>query len=248
MKLIVVIPAFNEEHSIALVLRKIPRHFHPDIQVEALVVDDGSTDRTVSVAREEGADHILSFGQNRGLGAAVREGLRAAYNRGADIAVMIDADDEYPADYIPQVIAPVLLRQADYVMGSRFHSGTPRDMKLYRKWGNRFFTGLQRVLLGVPITDGQSGFRAFSRAVLRDFDIVHDYNYAQVLTISIVRQGYRLAEVPIPYRVRTTGTSFITWRYVVKVAPAIAREWLRLDKRHPVLYDSDNETVEKSPS
>ncbi|WP_018130620.1 glycosyltransferase family 2 protein [Effusibacillus pohliae] len=226
-KLIVVIPAFNEEESIATVIRKVPREFDPQVRVEVLVVDDGSTDRTALVARAAGADHILSFPANRGLGAAVREGLRVAYRLGADFAVMIDADDEYPADYIPQVVAPIRAGQADYVLASRF-AGTIRGMKLHRRLGNFFFTWLQVLLLRKKISDGQTGFRAFSRQVLATLDIIHDYNYAQVMTINIVRQGYRLAEVPIPYKVRTTGRSFIRfWAYVRHVLPAIVREMRR---------------------
>ena len=225
-KLIVVIPAYNEEESIGKVIAKVPRNFHPDVQVEILVVNDGSVDNTVQAAIDAGTDHVLSFSQNRGLGAAVRDGLREAYRRGADLAVMIDADDEYPADHIPRVVQPLLSGSADYVLASRFMNRV-RGMKLYRRLGNYCFTLLQIMLLKRWISDGQTGFRAFSRDVLRDFDIIHDYNYAQVLTINIVRLGYRLAEVAIPYKVRETGESFITYRYVARVVPAIWREWRR---------------------
>ncbi|WP_047150310.1 glycosyltransferase family 2 protein [Aneurinibacillus tyrosinisolvens] len=234
-KLIVVIPAFNEEASIAKVIKKIPRHFSPQVKVEVLVVNDGSVDQTVSIAKEAGAEYILSFSVNRGLGAAVREGLKEAYRMGADLAVMIDADDEYPADHIPRVAAPILTKEADYVLASRFKRRV-RGMKVYRRLGNYFFTLLQVLLLKRWLSDGQTGLRAFSRSVLRDMDIIHDYNYAQVMTINIVGQGYRLSEVDIPYKVRETGKSFITFRYVFKVFPAIWREWRRVKmeyKRRP---------------
>ncbi|MED0669486.1 glycosyltransferase family 2 protein [Aneurinibacillus aneurinilyticus] len=225
-KLIIVIPAFNEEASLGTVIGKIPRAFDSQVRVEVLVVDDGSVDNTVEVAERAGAEHILSFPHNRGLGAAVREGLKEAYRLGADAAIMIDADDEYPAEHIPRVVEPVFTGKADYVLASRFRRRV-RGMKLYRRLGNYFFTALQTVLLRTWITDGQTGFRAFSRPVLRDMDILHDYNYAQVMTINIVCQGYRLAEVDIPYKVRETGESFITFRYLAHVFPAIWREWRR---------------------
>lgn len=225
-KLIVVIPAYNEEESIGRVIAKVPRKFDSQLRVEILVVNDGSIDDTVGVATSAGADHIFSFTHNRGLGAAVREGLQEAYRLGADLAVMIDADDEYPADHIPRVIQPILRGQADYVLASRFKQRV-RGMKLYRRLGNYFFTLLQVLLLRLWISDGQTGFRAFSRNVLRNLEIIHDYNYAQVMTINIVRQGYRLAEVGIPYKVRETGESFITYRYVARVLPAIWRECRR---------------------
>jgi glycosyltransferase involved in cell wall biosynthesis len=227
-KLMIVIPAYNEEASVGTVIRKVPRRFDSGVAVEVLVVNDGSNDRTEEVARQAGVEHIVSFERNRGLGAAVREGLKEAYRLGADLAVMIDADDEYPAEYIPRVVAPILAGDADYVLASRFRRRV-RGMKLYRRLGNYFFTVLQMLLLKIWITDGQTGFRAFSRPVLRDMDILHDYNYAQVMTMNIVRQGYRLAEVDIPYKVRETGESFITFRYLLHVFPAIWREWRRQD-------------------
>lgn len=225
-RVIVVIPALNEEQSIGAVIRKIPRAFDPEVQVEVMVVNDGSTDGTVEVSLAAGADHIVSHERNRGLGAAMRTGLKEAYRMGAIAAVMIDADDEYPADHIPRVVRPILQEESDYVLASRFRRRV-HGMKLYRRMGNYFFTALQIVLLRRWITDGQTGFRAFSRPVLRDLEIIHDYNYAQVMTMNIVYQGYRMSEVDIPYKVRETGESFITYKYIRKVLVAVWREWRR---------------------
>lgn len=231
LKLLIVIPAFNEDASIGQVISKVPRNFSPHVLTEILVVNDGSTDRTVEMARLAGCEYVLTFDSNRGLGAAVREGLKEAYRLGADLAVMIDADDEYPADQIPRVIEPILSGNADYVLASRFKRRV-RGMKLHRRIGNICFTLLQVALLRQWISDGQTGFRAFSRDVLRDLEIIHDYNYAQVMTLNIVRKGYRLSEVDIPYKVRKTGESFITFRgYIGHVIPAIWKEW-RQGKRH----------------
>ncbi|MGO0058496.1 glycosyltransferase family 2 protein [Brevibacillus fluminis] len=225
--LYIVIPARNEEGAIGEVIRKVPRSFHPAVHVKVMVVDDGSTDRTVEVARAAGADDIYTMPTNTGLGAAVRSGLREAYERGADYAVMIDADNEYPAEQIPELVAPLLDDEADYVMGSRF-MGTIKGMKVHRRWGNYVFTLIQMILLRRFIYDGQSGMRAFSRAALADLEIIHDYNYAQVMTLNLVRKGYRMKEIPIRYQVRTTGTSFIRfWAYLSKVIPAIWREMRR---------------------
>ncbi|TCS94312.1 glycosyltransferase family 2 protein [Hazenella coriacea] len=220
----IVIPAWNEEESIGKVIKKVPRYFDPEVQIVVLVVNDGSSDQTVQRATEAGADEIVSFPTNQGLGAAVRKGLKTAYERGADLAVMIDADDEYPAEEIPQVVAPILAGDVDYVMGSRF-KGKIQGMKWHRRLANMAFTSLQMVLLRKWIWDGQSGFRAFNREVLRDLEIVHDYNYAQVMTLNIIRQGYQMVEVPIHYKVRETGQSFIRGVvYLKKVFPAIWKE------------------------
>lgn len=226
-KVIVFLPAYNEEESIAEVIRAIPREMAGASKVEVMVIDDGSSDSTVEEARIAGADHIISFGKNRGLGAAVREGLKESFLRGADVSVMIDADGEYPADQIPDIVTPIFDGTADYTMGSRF-MGTIKGMKFHRRMGNYFFTFLQSMLLRKWLYDGQSGMRAFSRQVLEHAEIIHDYNYAQVLTLNLVRKGFKVQEVPIQYKVRTTGTSFISFRkYMTNVLPAVMREMAR---------------------
>jgi glycosyltransferase involved in cell wall biosynthesis len=223
----VFLPAYNEEESIGEVIENIPRKFAGAELVEVLVIDDGSTDRTVSEARKAGADHIISFEKNRGLGAAVRKGIEECYRRGADVGVMIDADGEYPAWQIPDLVKPILNGETDYTMGSRF-MGTIKGMKFHRRMGNYFFTFLQTLLLRKWLYDGQSGMRAFSRQVLKNAEIIHDYNYAQVLTLNLVRKGFRVLEVPIQYRVRTTGTSFISFKkYMTNVVTAVFREMAR---------------------
>ncbi|NUK30723.1 glycosyltransferase family 2 protein [Parageobacillus sp. VR-IP] len=242
-KVIVFLPAYNEEQSIGEVIRRIPRSFHPYVDVKVLVIDDGSTDNTVAAAREAGADYIYQMPENRGLGAAVRQGLQESLRLGADIGVMIDADNEYPAEQIPELLAPIFAGEADYTMGSRF-LGTIRGMKWHRRLGNYFFTFLQSLLLRTWIYDGQSGMRAFSRQAMEHAEIIHDYNYAQVLTLNLVRKGFRIKEVPIRYQVRTTGQSFIKFRaYVTAVLPAIWREM-----RRPVKKVAIDEDAHRLPS
>lgn len=226
-KVVVFIPAHNEEGNIGEVISRVPRHFHPDYRVQIVVIDDGSKDRTVDEAKHAGADHIVSFPANRGLGAAVREGLVQCCLLDADIGLMIDADNEYPPEQIPDVIAPIMNGDADYTFGSRF-KGQIRGMKHHRRLGNYAFTLLQSLLLRKWIYDGQSGMRGFSREAMEKAEIIHDYNYAQVLTLNLLRQGFRLHEVPIRYQVRTRGQSFIKFRqYVTAVIPAIYREMRR---------------------
>ncbi|MBB6446975.1 glycosyltransferase family 2 protein [Bacillus benzoevorans] len=227
LQVIVFLPAYNEEQSIGAVIKNIPRNFHDKVNVKVLVIDDGSKDATVEVSKRAGADYIVSFPKNQGLGAAVRAGLRECFERGADIGVMIDADGEYPADYIPHLLQPIFQGEADYTMGSRF-LGTIKGMKLHRRLGNYCFTFLQSLLLKKRIYDGQSGMRAFTRQALEHGEIIHDYNYAQVLTLNLVRKGFQVKEVPIPYHVRSTGASFITFKgYLSSVLPAIWKEWNR---------------------
>lgn len=230
-RVIVFLPAHNEEESIGDVISRVPRYFHPLIDVKILVIDDGSTDSTIQVAKKHGADYIYQFPENKGLGAAVRKGLEEAKRLGADLAVMIDADNEYPAEQIPDILEPIFQGDADYVMGSRF-LGTIKGMKIHRRLGNYLFTFIQAILLRCWIYDGQSGMRAFSKQAIEHAEIIHDYNYAQVITLNLVRKGFRVKEIPIHYHVRTKGDSFIKFNaYISRVFPAILKEMKRPVKR-----------------
>ena len=223
-RLAVVVPAKDEEATIGELLDRISRVRMPGCELRALLVDDGSNDRTAEIAREKGAIVVRHL-ENRGLGAAVRTGLRAAVERGADAVAYLDADLEYYPEDIPRLVEPILAGRAEYVLGSRFSGDDgARGMKLYRRMGNYAFTVLLVLLTRRYMTDGQTGMRAFSREAAGAAEIVHDYNYAQVLTLDLLRKGFLFEEVPIRYRLREHGESFISWRYPAKVLPAIWRE------------------------
>ena len=218
----VLIPAKDEESTIGELLDRVARVRVPGHELRTIVVDDGSTDRTAAISRSRGALVVSHLG-NRGLGAAVRTGLRTAVETGAVAVAYLDADLEYFPEDIPRLLEPILDGRADYVLGSRFLGGV-RGMSLHRRLGNYAFTGLLSLLTWRAMSDGQTGMRAFSREAARRAEIVHDYNYAQVLTLDLLRKGFRLAEVPIRYRVREHGESFVRWSYPAKVLPAIWRE------------------------
>ncbi|QIN82726.1 glycosyltransferase [Rubrobacter tropicus] len=218
----VVIPAKDEEATIGELLEGISKVVLDGHELCPIVVDDGSTDATAAIARRHGAT-VVAHPKNKGLGAAVRTGLRAAVETDAIAVAYLDADLEYSPEDIPRLLGPILGGRADYVLGSRFLGGV-RGMRLYRRVGNFAFTALLSALTGRRITDGQTGMRAFSREAAGSAEIVHDYNYAQVLTLDLLRKGFRLEEVPIRYKVREHGESFIRWSYPAKVLPAIWRE------------------------
>jgi glycosyltransferase involved in cell wall biosynthesis len=221
-RIAVVVPAKDEGATIGALLDGIAEVSIPGHDLHPIVVDDGSTDATVAIARGRGAE-VVSHPENKGLGAAVRTGLRAAVASGAVAVAYLDADLEYAPGDIPKLLEPVLSGRADYVLGSRFRGGV-RGMRLYRRAGNYAFTALLVLLTGTNMTDGQTGMRAFSREAADRAEIVHDYNYAQVLTLDLLRKGFRFEEVPIRYSVREHGESFIRWSYPAKVLPAIWRE------------------------
>jgi glycosyltransferase involved in cell wall biosynthesis len=216
------LPAHDEEATVAAVVRRVPE-LVGGRRVECLVVDDGSGDRTAEVAARAGAA-VLATGHNLGLGAAVRAGLAAAVRRGAAAVAFCDADGEYDPGELDRLVAPILEGRADYVVGSRF-AGDIRRMLPHRRAGNRLLTLLLGWVARAPIGDGQSGYRAMSRAAAADAEVVHDYNYAQVLTLDLLAKGYRYLEVPIGYRWRTAGRSFVRpAAYLRRVAPAVWRE------------------------
>ena len=219
----VIIPAYNESENLPSTLSRIPKGQIPNLRV--IVVDDGSTDGSVETARRHGADKVVSHPRNLGLGAALRTGLAAARDMDARAAVYVDADGEYPPEQIPDLLKPIEDGEADYVLGSRY-LGTRDRQPFLRLLANMVFTGLLCLASGRRITDGQTGFRAFSRRALECAEIIHDYNYAQVLTLDLLKKGMRLKEVPISYRFRVKGKSFISVKYLWRVPAAMLREML----------------------
>ncbi|MGE5762574.1 MAG: lysylphosphatidylglycerol synthase domain-containing protein [Mycobacterium leprae] len=221
---VAVVPARDEESSVGEVVERLPRRVagHP---VVALVVDDGSRDRTAARASAAGA-RVVRMGANAGLGAALRRGFAEASALRPAAVGYLDADGEYAPEDLPRVLAPVLAGRADYVVGSRFARGRPRRMRPHRRFGNALLTGLLRWLTRRrDLTDGQSGLRGFSAAAAAHAEIVHDYNYAQVLTLDLLGKGYAYAEVPVGYRRRRAGRSFVRpLVYLRRVLPAIHRE------------------------
>jgi glycosyltransferase involved in cell wall biosynthesis len=218
---VLVLPARDEELSVGDVVGRAPAgvHGHP---VVCIVVDDGSRDRTGEKAAGAGAQVVRQ--PPRGLGAAVRTGFAAALELHPVAVAFCDADGEYAPEELDRMVAPILVDDADYVVGSRF-AGDIDVMHPHRRVGNRVLTRAVAVLSRRPVTDGQSGYRALSLAAVRAAEIIHDYNYAQVLTLDLVRKGFRYTEVPISYSFRREGRSFVRLvPYLRNVVPAVWRE------------------------
>src|SRR5438094_204822 len=171
MKLIVQIPCWNEETTLPATLATIPRQVPGVDTVEVLVIDDGSRDRTIEVARANGVEHIVRHTTNRGLAAAFQTGLDACLRLGADVIVNTDADNQYPQDRIPALIAPILRGEADMVIGDRqvqqiehFSPGKKRLQGL-GSW-------VVRQVSGTTVPDAPSGFRAFSREAALQLNVI----------------------------------------------------------------------------
>jgi glycosyltransferase involved in cell wall biosynthesis len=217
-----ILPAHDEAGRVERVVRRLP----PAVRgrpTRCIVVDDGSADGTSAAAAAAGAI-VVRHPHQRGLGAAVRAGLAAALGAGAAVIAFCDADGEYAPEELERVAAPILDGRADYVVGSRF-TGTIEHMRPLRRIGNLALTWALRWSARTPLTDGQSGYRALSAEAAAAAEIVHDYNYAQVLTLDLVGKGFRYAEVPITYRFRQSGQSFVRLgRYLAQVLPAVWSE------------------------
>lgn len=196
MRLIIQIPCLNEEGTLARTLADLPRVVPGFDAVEFLVIDDGSTDRTVEVARESGAHHILQLGSNRGLATAFRKGVDYALARGADVVVNTDGDNQYAGADIPKLVAPVLEGSADIVVGCRPIVNHP-EFGIIKKILQLLGSWVLRLISKTTVRDAASGFRAFSReACLRIF--LHTrFSYCMETLIQAGNNGLRVASVDI---------------------------------------------------
>ena len=196
MKLIVQIPCLNEAATLAATVRDIPRQIEGVDAVEILIIDDGSTDRTVEVARELGVDHVVRFRRNRGLAAAFTAGLDVCLRLGADIIVNTDGDNQYAARCIPALITPILAGEADMVIGDRqvdtiaHFSSTKKRLQKLGSW-------VVRQASDTDIPDTTSGFRAYSREAALHINVVSDYSYTLETIIQAGKHRLALGHVPV---------------------------------------------------
>src|SRR5215207_8631312 len=220
---VAIVVARDEEAAVGSVLGGLPEEAC-GLPVDVLLVDDGSRDATPDIGRELGA-RVVSHPHCGGLGAALRTGLELARDEGYSAAVYIDGDGEYDPGDFARVLEPVARGRADYVLGSRF-LGRRDGMTWHRNLANRLTSAVLGFLMETVTSDGQTGYRAFSARALPAARIAHDYNYAQVLTLSLWGHGIEPVEVPIGYSRRTSGRSFVRYpEYLARVAPAVWREW-----------------------
>lgn len=198
MKLIVTIPAYNEAENIADVIAEVPRAILGVSKVEVLVVDDGSDDGTVETALAAGADYVISHGRNRGLAAAFTTALREAVARGADIVVNTDGDNHYDQSRIPDLIQPILRREADISIGSRVLNGL--RMPAANKYGNKVANYVMQRLLRLPDVDVSTGFRAYTREAALRLNVFSTHTYTHETLLNAIDQRLAIANVPIPAR------------------------------------------------
>lgn len=226
MKLVVMIPAYNEEKTIGKVIKEVPRKIEGIDEVEVLVINDGSTDNTVKVAKEAGADKIVGFKENKGLAPAFRTGLETALGMGADIIVNTDADFQYDQKQIPDLIKPILDGEADMVLGSRF-KGWIEHMPSKKKIGNKIATWVTRAASGYPVSDAQTGFRALTKETALRLNVVSNYTYVQETILQAINNGLIIKEIPVNFRRREGESRLISnvFGYAKRGAPIILRTY-----------------------
>jgi glycosyltransferase involved in cell wall biosynthesis len=233
MKLIIFLPAFNEEGNIQQVIEKLPRTLGQIDIIEYLVVDDGSTDHTVEFAVISGAK-VVSHAVNRGVGRALQSAVQFALENNADILVGIDADGQFDPSEIPALIKPIIAGKADMVIGNRFVQGMPECMSPAKYWGNKQMTKLINYVAGQKFQDVSCGFRAYSREALLRLNLFADFTYTHETILSLIFQGLQVVECPIKvkyYPERKSRVAGSLFHYAVQASKIILRVLLDY---HPI--------------
>lgn len=204
MKVVVMIPAYNEEKTIGTVIKGIPRDIAE--QVDVLVINDGSEDNTLGFAKKAGADNVVSHKRNKGLGHAFKTGIENALKMGADVIVNIDADDQFDPRDIPKLVKPIVDKEADMVTCTRFAERPPKMSKI-KKFGNKRFTKLVNRLTNEKFTDTQCGFRAYSRESALRLTLFGGHTYTQEVFLDLIYKGMKIREVPCKVKGERVGKS-----------------------------------------
>lgn len=222
MRLTVLIPAFNEENTLDKVIAEVPTTIPSIDKVDILVIDDGSTDKTVEVAQKAGAQ-VFSFKQNRGRAKAVKEGFKKFLESGSDILVLTDADDQYDSKEIPLIVKPIIEKKADVVLGDRQVKKLDH-MSLGNKIGNQMITKILGKMIDMNIKDAQTGFRSYTRDTIAKLQIFSSYTFSQETLIETKFKDLRIVNVPISFRKRADKSRLISniFSYAFKTITIVA--------------------------
>lgn len=231
VKLIVMIPAFNEEKYLPLVIKEIPKEIPGIDKIEILVIDDGSTDGTVTAAKKAGADHIIFNRKNSGLAFTFQKGMDYALSLGADIIVNTDADFQYNQKQIPSLVKSIVEGKADIVSGDR-QVNTLGHMTFAKKYGNMMGSKVVEKAAGYKINDASSGFRAYSKeAALRLF-VTSTHTYTHDTLIQASHKNLKVIEVPVDFRKREGHSKLI------KSVSSHIRKSMATIVRNTLMYNS----------
>ncbi|GHS88165.1 glycosyl transferase [Actinomycetota bacterium] len=227
MKVFVQIPCLNEEQTLPAVLESIPAQIEGVDELEILVIDDGSTDRTVEVAREHGVTHFVRHTRNMGLARSFRDGVDYALAHGADIVVNTDGDNQYPQDRIPDLVAPVIAGVADIVIADR-QTATIAHFSPFKRRMQQFGSAVVNGAADTNLPDAASGFRAYSRASLFRLNIVTEFSYCMETIIQAGHKRLRIISVPVETNAKTRESRLFKniFHHMAKSGSAIVRSYL----------------------
>jgi glycosyltransferase involved in cell wall biosynthesis len=226
MKLIIQIPCLNEAETLPATLADLPRTVPGFDAVELLVIDDGSTDDTAAVARRLGVDHVVRFNANKGLAAAFQAGMDASLKLGADVIVNTDADNQYRGEDVLQLVAPILARRADIVIGDRQvqdHPEFSRTKKLLQRLGSWVVRGAS----GTDVPDATSGFRAYTRDAALRLNVVSNFSYTVETLIQAGKSDLAVTSVPVRTNPKSRESRLFrsTFEYLKRSVGTIVRIW-----------------------
>jgi len=207
-KLIVAIPAYNEELALPQVLKSVKKNLASMKRAFILVVDDGSRDRTAEVAIESGADIVVSHERNMGIAQAYKTAIKTALSFGAHVICTIDADGQFMPSQISNLVVPIIRGEADLVIGSRFiDSDLSKNIPITNKIGNRLIALLVSLLIGRHISDTESGFRALSRRAAEELNLLGIVSFSNDMIIDLSWKKQRIIEVPVKVKYYDTRVS-----------------------------------------
>lgn len=196
MKLIIQIPCYNEESTLATTLLALPKHIDGIDEIQILIIDDGSTDKTVEIAKQQGIENFVVFPNNLGLAKAFSMGLAKSLELGADIIVNTDADNQYCAEDIVKLVTPIINNKADIVIGARPIENI-RHFSLIKKALQKLGSWVMRLVSSTKIADATSGFRAFSRDAALQINVFDNYTYTLETIIQAKAKGLDIISIPI---------------------------------------------------
>lgn len=227
MKLIIQIPCYNEAETLEIALNDLPKKLEGVDEIEYLIINDGSKDETVEVARRWGVHHVVNFRQNKGLAKGFMAGLDGCLRNGADIIVNTDADNQYCAEDIQKLIQPILDEKADMVIGARPIDQT-EHFSFIKKKLQHFGSWVVRKASNTDIPDAPSGFRAFSREAAMRMNVVNDYTYTLETIVQAGREKIAITSVPIRTNAELRPSRLFKsiWGYVKKSILTILRAYM----------------------
>ncbi len=226
MKLIIQIPCYNEAETLEVALNDLPKHIDGIDEIEYLIINDGSKDNTVEVAKNWGVHHVISFKQNKGLARGFMAGIDGCLRCGADIIVNTDADDQYKGEDIEKIVRPILDGEADYVIGARPIDDT-EHFSFVKKKLQHLGSWVVRKASDTTIPDAPSGFRAMSREAAMRMNVVNDYTYTLETIVQAGRERFAMASVPIRTNAELRSSRLFKsmWGYVKKSMLTIFRAY-----------------------